>query len=333
MTHLAVAIAAADTDSALAAMHQAAAVAGLAELRLDLMQQFDLPRLLAARPLPVIVTCRPAREGGAWYGVEAQRLAVLRQAAALGADYIDLEWDCAAAAATLDRSRTKLILSRHDFTGMPADLPALAASLWAAGADVVKIVGAAARLADVAPVLWLLDAATRPTIAIAMGACGLASRLLAFRYRNAFLSFAAPDDAALSATAAGQISARVMRDVYRVAAMNKRTRLIGVVSRDAERLGMTARGNRWLARQGLDAVLLPLQVAADEEVEDALAAISGSLPWRGYLLEPPFGCAAQGEQVGNTLRVARRRQQCARIDDIGERLGWVLGPTKGAHHG
>lgn len=333
VTYLAIAIAAPNTDSALAALHQAAAVADLAELRLDLMQQFDLPRLLAARPLPVIVTCRPVREGGGWRGVEAQRLAVLRQAASLGADYVDLEWDCAAEAATLDRSRTKLILSRHDFAGMPADLPALAESLWAAGADVVKIVGTAHYVADVAPVVQVLDAATRPTIAIAMGACGLSTRLLAFRYRHAFLSFAAPDDSALSATAAGQISARAMRDLYRVAAMNKRTRLVGAVSRDANRLGMVTRGNRWLARQDLNAALLPLQVAADEEIEDALAAVSGCLPWRGYLLEPPFGCPAKGEQVGNTVRVTRGRQQCARIEDLGERLKWVLGQTKGAHDG
>ena len=64
MTYLAVAISAIDTDDALTALHRVTGRADLAELRLDLMQSFDLPRLLAERPLPVIVTCRPTREGG-----------------------------------------------------------------------------------------------------------------------------------------------------------------------------------------------------------------------------------------------------------------------------
>ena len=146
MTYLAVAISTVDTGDALAALHRVTGRADLAELRLDLMQSFDLPRLLAERPLPVIVTCRPTREGGRWRGTEVERLAVLRQAAALGAEYVDLEWDVATEIATLDRSRTRIILSRHNFAGMPADLPAQAEWLWAAGADVVTIDAANAKI-------------------------------------------------------------------------------------------------------------------------------------------------------------------------------------------
>lgn len=62
MTYLAVAISATDTDDALTALHRVTGRADLAELRLDLMQSFDLPRLLAERPLPVIVTRRLVRE-------------------------------------------------------------------------------------------------------------------------------------------------------------------------------------------------------------------------------------------------------------------------------
>ena len=91
----------------------------------------------------------------------------------------------AAEADALDRSRTKMILSRHDFTGMPTDLSAQAEALWAAGADVVKVVGTAQCLADCLPVLDLLQTASRPTIAIAMGSSGLVTRILAFRYSQA----------------------------------------------------------------------------------------------------------------------------------------------------
>lgn len=329
MTYLAVSIAAPDTDAALAALHDAAAVADLAELRLDLMQDFDLPRLLAERPLPVIITCRPQREGGGWPGGEGQRLAVLAQAAALGADYVDVEWDCTAQAAQFDRSRTQLIFSRHDFRAMPADLPELAKSLWAAGADVVKVVGAAQQLADVTPVLQLLKAAVRPTIAIAMGPCGLISRLLAFRYPHAFLSFAAPDPPrrrgqALCATAPGQLTAKTMRDLYRVRSLTAHTDLIGLAAPDANTRALGRRANRWLKGQGYDALVLPLQPAAGEDIGEAMSALATVALWRGYLLEPPSGCRTPEGRVGNTIRTAHGRQSCAAIADLPERLRWIL---------
>lgn len=290
MTHLAVAIAAPDTEAAISALHQAASVATLAELRLDMMQAFDLPRLLADRPLPLIITCRPRREGGHWAGGEAERLALLHQAAALGADYVDLEWDVAAEASRLDRSRTRLILSRHDFAAMPPDLEAIAASLWQAGADVVKVVGTAQGLSSAVLVLDLLARAPGPTIAIAMGASGLATRLLAFRHPHAFLSFAAPDPPSVAryvptVTAPGQVTVGVMRNVYRVQAMTQATVVVGLVAPDANLSPLVVQGNLWLAELGLDAVLVPLQPAPDEDPQEAVAMLANMVPLRG-IVEP-----------------------------------------------
>lgn len=287
MTQLAVALAASDTGTALAALRQAAGRADLAELRLDLMAEFDLPRLLAGRPLPVIVTCRPPREGGRWPGSEAERLDVLRQAAALGADYVDLEWDAAHEIAALDRSRTQVILSRHDFNAMPADLAARAASLWQAGADVVKLVGMARGLADCTPVLRLLAEATRPTIAIAMGEHGLLTRVLALRYPHALLSFAAPDPSGpAGGTAPGQITLGAMLDLCRVRAISQRTRLVGLLAPDANASPLVAEGNRWLAAHGLDAMLLPLQPAPGENGPAAAKALHAVAPFAAMLDDP-----------------------------------------------
>jgi len=287
MPHLALALAAPDTAAALAAMHTAAGRADLVELRLDLMREFDLPALLAGRPLPVIITCRPEREGGRWQGSEAERLAVLRQAAALGADYVDLEWDAAGEIASLDRRRTQVILSHHRFDAMPADLSAQAEALWAVGADAVKLVGMAQGLADCAPVLRLLAGAARPTIAIAMGQHGLLTRVLAFRYRHALLSFAAPDlSGPAECTAPGQITLSAMLDLYRVRAISGRTRLVGLLAADAATSALLAEGNRWLAGQGLDAVLLPLQPAPGENGPAAAKALHAVAPFDAMLDDP-----------------------------------------------
>jgi 3-dehydroquinate dehydratase/shikimate dehydrogenase len=290
MSSLAIAIAAPDTEAASAALRQAAGRADLAELRLDLMRAFDLRALLAERPLPVIVTCRPEREGGRWQGSETERLAVLRQAAALGADYVDLEWDVAGEIASLDRSRTRVILSRHHFSAMPADLEMQAGRLWQAGADVVKLVGAAQWLADCAPVLRLLAAATRPTIAIAMGPHGLISRMMAFCYPHAFLSFAAPDPTGLAdGTAPGQISLGAMLDIYRVRHITPHTMLIGLLAPDANTSPHVIEGNCWLSQNGLDAVLLPLQPAPDEMGTVAVKALHAITPFAAIIEDPVSG--------------------------------------------
>jgi 3-dehydroquinate dehydratase/shikimate dehydrogenase len=314
MTYLAVAIAAQDTEAALTAMDRAATLADLAELRLDLMESFDLLPLLIQRPLPVIVTCRPQREGGRWQGSEARRLDVLREAAALGADFVDLEWDVATEAASLDRSRTRLILSRHDHEAMP-DLAAQAAQLQAAGADVVKVVGTARGLADGVPVLRLLEAASSPTVAIAMGASGLLTRLVAFRYPSAFLSFAAWDG---RGTAPGQITACAMRDVFRVHAMTGETLFVGLLAPGANASPWLARGNAWLAAQGCNAVLVPLEPGPVQTPLASVDCLREVLALRGCLVDPSYGpadlCFASGES-----------RTPSPTDDLADRLRFALG--------
>lgn len=328
MTHLAIAIAALDSDSALTAMQQAAAVADLVELRLDLMRSFDLPRLLKNRPLPVIVTCRPEREGGAWLdGDEPNRLSILRQASLLGAEYVDLEWDVDLDEARLNRSRTRIIRSRHDFNQMLPNLPQLAAEMIASGADIVKMVGTAQRLADTAPVFEFLAQTGVPAIAIAMGPAGLLTRLLAFRYSNAFLSFAAPDPLrdpkseignrkSIAGTAPGQIRGGAMQQVYRIKAMSQATTLIGLLAPDANSSPLIVEGNAWLAGQGLDAVLMPLEPAPKEPAARAAAALRQVLPLHGYLVEPPFGDVDLCFQAGDERHLRRAGPLAARLQTL-----------------
>ena len=92
------------------------------ELRLDYLEQPDLKRLFRSHPGPVIATNRLAAEGGHWSGSEAERRALLEEALALGADFLDLEL-AADPAWRRDlwqrRGEAKIILSWHDFSGTP----------------------------------------------------------------------------------------------------------------------------------------------------------------------------------------------------------------------
>src|ERR1051326_4117090 len=70
-------------------------VADCVELRLDLFEEpFDLPTLLRERgDMPVVATLRPPSEGGRSALRAPDRLKRLVQAAELGAEYVDVEWD------------------------------------------------------------------------------------------------------------------------------------------------------------------------------------------------------------------------------------------------
>lgn len=257
------------TEHARAALQQAAAVADVVELRLDLMDEFDLPRLLDGRPCPVVVTCRAVREGGRWHGSEDARLDVLRQAVDLGAEYVDVEGD--AIHAVRERGQSRLIASSHDFTAMPADLPGIWQRLASTGADVVKIVGMAGDARDTVTVLQVLAAADRPTIAIAMGPAGLASRVLALRYRHCLLTFCALERG--GGTAPGQIGVADMLSVYGGRTLGQQTAVVGLLGPDLDDEAVR-RWNLALRGRGQDRVAVPFMVPEHVSGPDVVAALA-----------------------------------------------------------
>lgn len=217
---LAVPLAEPDTDSCLALLKTLAPRIGLAELRLDLMQRFDLPRLVAEAPCPLIITCRPPREGGRFSGSEETRLDILAEALHLGCAYVDVEWDRLDWLNAQSRTETRVIVSRHWHDRMPDDLWELYTELRQQ-ADVVKLVGTAERPADMFPIFDLLWRATTPVIGIAMGAAGQLTRLLAPCFQNCLLTYASPT--LDGATAPGQFTVREMVEVYHLPTVGPHT--------------------------------------------------------------------------------------------------------------
>lgn len=167
------------------------------ELRLDYLDQPDLKRLFRSHPGPVIATNRLAAEGGKWSGTEADRRALLEEALALGADFLDLEL-AADPAWRRDlwqrRGKARIILSWHDFSGTPdtASLAATFQNMLAQEADVIKMVALAQAPEDNLRLLSLIPqalAAGREIIAFCMGPAGKWSRITA-PLLGSFLTFA-----------------------------------------------------------------------------------------------------------------------------------------------
>jgi 3-dehydroquinate dehydratase type I len=221
-----------DTVSGLHELDRLAPRIGLAEIRLDLMPAFDIDKLVAGSPVPLILTCRPARERGGYTGSERDRLAVLRTAYESGCAYIDVEADSLDSVSGWHGSATQIIASQHWFGHMPGDLRDTYMELRDRCA-VVKLVGTAHAAPDVLPVLEHLRDATTPVIGMAMGSSGTCTRLLSPAFSHCLLTYGAAT--AASHTAPGQITVDEMVNRYALHLLNAGTQVyVHVISTDQE---------------------------------------------------------------------------------------------------
>jgi 3-dehydroquinate dehydratase/shikimate dehydrogenase len=245
---------AAPTTAALREARDRVANADLVELRLDMVADPDPVAAIADRRLPVIVTCRPRWEGGRFDGSEEERRRLLHRAQLAGAEYIDVEWKAGFSNIVESRRGRGVIVSHHDFAGVPVDLNDRVRAMHATGAEVVKIAIMARRLTDTLPLLSLPRRSGTTLIALAMGEAGLATRVLAARFGSAW-TYAGPE------IAPGQVDARTMESVFGYSRLTERSAIYGVVGQPVMHSLSPAMHNAAFRAAGLDASYLPLAAA------------------------------------------------------------------------
>ena len=223
-------------QEALRSIERSAPAEDAIELRMDLIADGELPRLIAcARRISgrvrIIVTCRRREEALPPASLEhterrkniprTMKMRLLKQAIELGADYVDIELaEGEKSISELRRfcekngNRTRLIVSWHDIEKTPSlkELKAIFNACADAGADVVKIVPYARRLGDNIRVLNLIDYAKgrhRKIISMCMGELGQVSRIIAPLW-GSYLAFAVLPGGGKSAP--GQLSVKAMKE-------------------------------------------------------------------------------------------------------------------------
>lgn len=266
-TMMALAVAPHTIDEARRAMELYADQSDLIELRIDALREKDMAALLADKPCPVIVTNRPTWEGGRSEEDTPRRIEALLEADALGAEHIDCEL---ASMEHLDKSalsHAKLIVSVHDFEGMP-DFADLVRQCRAADADIAKVVGTANSIVDPLQPLEVLREAEKPAIALAMGAQGLLSRVLAFKF-GAYLTFVSAPDG--EGTAPGQPTLQAMHRIFRASLIDRETVVYGYLTKDTPPPKLIATANAALREAGRNAVLVPI-IHQEEDPEEVMAA-------------------------------------------------------------
>lgn len=250
--------------------------ADLVELRLDGVRDLSAAAALAGRRTPVIVTCRPAWEGGRFDGSEAERLALLTEAWTMGAEYVDVEWKADARALFERTGGQRVVLSMHDFEGVPADLEARVHAMRTTGAEVLKIAVHARRLRDQLALLPLARSGGVPMALVAMGEAGLATRLLPGRFGSCWTygGDAAP----------GQMPIARMLEEFGVRRTGTRTAIYGVVGRPVGHSVSPAMHNAAFRAAAIDAVYLPF---AAESLADFFA-LAEALGVTGASVTAPF---------------------------------------------
>ncbi|MBI4496104.1 MAG: type I 3-dehydroquinate dehydratase [Deltaproteobacteria bacterium] len=207
-------------EGARRAIQEASRLADLIELRLDHMRPPRLEALLERGKKPFIATNRRPEEGGKYQGEERERLAVLRRAAEMGVDFLDVEVGSDRALLSdlmARRGRAGLILSFHDFRGTPSgeELFRLCRLMMRRQAEVVKIVTLARSPADNLRTLALIPYARekgQEIVAFCMGKKGRMSRIFA-PLIGASWTYAALDGR--RATAPGQLTVAELREAWR----------------------------------------------------------------------------------------------------------------------
>lgn len=248
------------TLAELISARDAATAADLVELRLDGVVDLDVAGALAGRRGPVIVTCRPIWEGGQYDGSEEERRRLLSRALELGADYVDVEWK-AGFEDLIAAHRERMVVSSHDFTGVPRDLSSRVHAMRETSAAVIKLAVTASRLTDTLPLIDI--ARDGNAVVIGMGDAGVPSRLLASRFGSLWTY-------AGNGVAPGQIPARRMLEEFRFRQIGPDTVVFGVLGDSVMQSPAPAMHNAAFTAAGINAVAVPLP-AADGGDADAFA--------------------------------------------------------------
>ncbi|MDH4240019.1 MAG: shikimate dehydrogenase [Phycisphaerae bacterium] len=276
MTYLAVPIAAKDLDQARRQIKAAlAAGAEILELRTDYLEDLtiDLVKKLITetknateQSVPIIVTCRDHKQGGAGAYPEQLRIEILTEAAMNGCDFIDCEYENFLSAAAqemlkpvlAESPKTRLILSAHNFKSRFEDINRLYQDiLKACPTAIPKLVYTANHINDCFDAFDLLRNSSGGRIVFCMGEAGLTSRILAKKL-GSFVTFASINEEA--ATAPGQLTIEQLKGLYRYDSIDADTELFGVIADPVGHSLSPAIHNACFADGDMNKLYLPLLV-------------------------------------------------------------------------
>jgi 3-dehydroquinate dehydratase/shikimate dehydrogenase len=233
----------------------------------------------------ILATCRRHQNHGKFNGSIEEQLAILDLAVSSGAQAIDIEIETAEAAPerlNQFRGRTQVIVSYHNYEATPP-MDTVVNRVMQVQADAYKVVTTARKPSDNVRVLAAAKALPKHRlIVLAMGELGFPTRVLSPVFGGVY-TYAAPMFA--EGTAAGQVSARYLRHLYRVEKLGKSAKIYGVIADPIRHSISPAVHNRAFQSRRVDAVYLPFLVTP-AYLRDFFS-LAAKLPLAGFSVTIP----------------------------------------------
>jgi 3-dehydroquinate dehydratase/shikimate dehydrogenase len=261
------------------------------EFRLDYLPAPEqgvaiIRKFLTAHPeCCILATCRRHQNHGKFNGSVEDQIRILDAAFDAGARAVDVEIESAENAVPrleVLRGKGQLMLSYHNYDGTPSPESILRRMLRIP-ADGYKIVTTARKPSDNARILAITKSHPRtPLVVLAMGETGFPTRVLAPAWGGLF-TYAAPN--ASDGTATGQVSARVLRHLYRAEKFTRAAKIYGVIADPVRHSISPAVHNRAFQSHRVDAVYLPFLVQP-AQLKDFFT-LAESLPIAGFSVTIP----------------------------------------------
>ncbi|MBN2589170.1 MAG: shikimate dehydrogenase [Sedimentisphaerales bacterium] len=332
MTYLTVPISAKDLDQAQEQIKQAeSAGAEMLEFRMDYLEGLNVElaqklisdyKNTSKKKLPIIVTCRDIRQGGAIDYPIKLRVEVLTTALGAGANYIDFEYDNFLATdrqekirlAISKNSRARLILSAHNFQTRFPDISKLFRSISTiCPGTIPKLIYTANHINDCFDAFDLLHKTSGERIVFCMGKAGIISRILAKKF-GSFVTFVCTEQE--QATAPGQIHIDEMKNLYRYDSIKPDTELFGVIANPVAHSMSPAIHNACFADMGMNRLYLPLLVEGQKQQFDIFINAIVLRKWMNF-----HGFSVTIPHKHNALDYAKEHQGF--IDPLVNKIGAV----------
>jgi shikimate dehydrogenase len=272
----------------------------LVELRADRLRAGEIGPFVDRSPLPVIVTVKERGSGGHFDGSTEERRAILEAGLGAGAAFVDVEWRGSLFDLALGPSAGRVVLSDHGSPCDPAALRATYRAMASTPAARLKIVPRASSSVDACAVRLILEEARSDGRELASFTEGRGSftRIFALSW-GSWGTYAA----VTRPTGGGQLGARDLLEVFRVGDLSESTRRHALVGRGVDASPSPALHAAAYRESGIDAVLVPIEAEAPEDVLS--------------LLEPG-ALGIEGLAVTIPLKEAMARR-CALRDEVSRR--------------
>ncbi len=267
------------------------------EARLDCIQEpplsslEELSNLKQKAGLPVILTLRPAWEGGSYKGNEKSRLAVLEEGLKNGFDYLDIELKTEQTernrlVALAKENGVKVIVSYHDFQVKPSvpGISDIMKKCIEAGGDLVKVVFTCNSCVDTFNILLAGKAALLNQVhdfsVMGVGPYGHITRILA-PFLECKMVYASPDKE--KGKIEGQLDIKTLQKFGKIDA---ETKVCGIIGKPLAHTLSPTMHNAAFEKLGLNYVYLAFEMDKSE-IAFSLNAMK-ELGFRGLNVTHPY---------------------------------------------